>query len=552
MRKEEPELTAVYLTALAIVFAASLPYLYGYRLEGTNPGHAWYSGFGFGVLDNCVYASWLQQVKDGAFFERNLFTTEAQSGLTFNVYYLAAGSLMRALGLSQRFFFQAARVGLGVALLRAVWWLISLLVTDRRARWLSFLCVGLSSGLGWLAAAFGGAWSGTDLWQPEGFTFLSLYWSPQFLTPLLLMVGVVGWLIVAERERSWRPAVYAGLCGLLLANIHGYDLVPLAASWGAFLLWRRRGDASSWSRALLAAAIASPAAAYMLYILRADPVFAKRVAVLTLSPGLHAYLLGYGLTLALAVYAAARPARSDRLLHKDARALLVAWAVMSLAVAYLPVPFQRKLIMGVHLPISILAGVAIAGLLSERKGAAWTAGALACVLALVPSNLLFLLRDAKTLKANGAPGSIRPYLRDGEVKALRWVREHGAAGAALQPIPWLAESEGGRVAVTDISLALYAPGLTGRPVHCGHMGETPDFQEKLLSWARFALPGETDASRRDWLRRSKVRYLIFSQKHDGELPIFGLFRRPPPYLRRIKEASSPDADVFEVVIEPDR
>src|SRR5206468_3459306 len=111
----------------------------------------------------------------------------------FNLFFLALGWLSALLHVPPTVMYQAARVVLGVALLRAVWWLLEMWLADPRARRAAFLCVCFSAGLGWMP----GLWEQgilrgpADTWQPEAVTFLSLYLFPLFVVSLLLMVGVI-------------------------------------------------------------------------------------------------------------------------------------------------------------------------------------------------------------------------------------------------------------------------------------------------------------------------------------------------------------------------
>jgi hypothetical protein len=521
------------LAGAGVLLLSSLPYLRGWSLAGSDASHAWYSGLPRqNVADNAVYWAWLRAAADGAVVEENRFTTQPQSGLKVNVYYAAAGRVARALGLGPRAFFHVSRLFWGALLLAALWRLASLLLEGERARWLGWLCVCLSSGLGWAweLLAPGARPRPTDLWQIEGFTFLSLYWSPHFLFPLLLMIGIVCALVEAERRRSYGWAAAAGLLGLVLADVHTYDLVPLGFAWALYLGARAaregRFDPWAWRPALLAAALTLPGAAYMAWVLRQDAVFAARAAVLTVSPPLYAIVVGYGATLALAVVGLGRA--------RGAALLLGYWALGSVLAAYLPVPFQRKLLMGVHVPLGLLAG---AGLDALTRGRLAPAAALA---ALFASNALFLVREARGLARNAGP--IRAYLREEERQALAWLERHAAPGDAAQPLPWVSETAPGRIEIVDTTLAHFVPGLAGLRVDCGHFGETPSYRERLYGWARLGLPGAPDRLRLAWLRQSGVRWLVVSQP-EGEGAPFAPARERPRWLRPVPEAPG----VYEVL-----
>jgi hypothetical protein len=544
-----------------------LPYLFGWSLQGLQPSRGWFSWLGYNLDDSCVYLSWMRQASDGSFFQRNLFTTDPQTGRQFNLFFFALGSLARWTGLPLLLVYHASRILLGAAFLRAVWWLLEMLVRDSRARLAAFLLVCFSAGLGWLPGLWQplGNAGPTDIWQPEAVTFLSLYLNPLFVVSLLLMVGVIGWMLVAERTRQARYALAAGLCGLLLGNIHTYDIITLMAVWGGYLAAKsaaeRRLDAGAWGRALTAGGLSAISSGYMFYLVRTEEVFARRVAVETLSPAPTMYLLGFGLLVPLAVYGAIRGRSENRedaaVLEPSARLFLIVWAVMNLAVAYLPVPFQRKMIMGLHLPLAILAGAGLALLLSrirQRRGRALALAAVTLLCSL--TNLRALLRDAESFQVNRAQSQIqRPYLYAGEAKALDWLRRNAPPGAPIQPLPWIVLTPNRQVGLMDTTLAALAPGWTGRPVNAGHWGETPSFGETMGRWRDFLLPNATDELRRQLLRQTGVRYLIFSQRRPETADemttrlLLAPFREGlPAYLRPVPEASSEDAEVLEVLL----
>ncbi len=553
---------AVFAMALTL-----LPYLAGKFLEGAHPSLARFLWLGYNLDDSSVYLSWMRQAADGHFYQRNLFTTESQLGHQFNAFFLLLGNIARFGHLPLILVYHLARLALGLAFLRSVWWLSELVLSDHRARRWAYLLVCFSAGLGWIPGIWrqDGASSPVDVWQPEAITFLSLYQSPLFLVSMLLMVGVLGWMLVAERERRMRYAVFAGLCGLILGNVHTYDVITLISVWTAYLLVRaaqqRRFDAQSWLRGIVAGGLACVSSAQMLYLVRADDAFGKRVAVETLSPPFMHYVLGYGLLVPLAIFGARRlilDARSRSAAEpvQDTASgplFLIVWAVVNVAVAYLPVAFQRKMLMGAHLPIAMLAGVALVQLAPALRplGRFATVGVVGL---LSLTNWRFLARDIHNFQSNsGQSGIQRPYLYQGEIAALEWIREHTPEGTRVQPLPWIRIDAANKVSFIDTTVACLTPGLTGRPVNAGHWGETPNFGETMGRWRTFVLPNTTDEARRQLLEQTGVRYLVFSQKRpetnggDGANQLVGAFLGDlPPYLKRVPEACNSEADVIEV------
>ncbi len=556
----------------------TLPYVAGHAMAGARPALGWFSGFTFNVADSCVYLSWIRQAAEGHILQGNLFTTESQRGWPVNVFFVALGTVARVTHLPLSAIYHLARIVSGLTFLRIVWWLLGLLLVSERARRAAFLVICLSAGLGWVPGLWErGSTGPVDVWQPESVTFLSLYMFPLFLVALSLMLGFIGWLWVAEHRRSTRHAVYAGLCGLLLGNVHTYDVITVTAIWWGYLVVRatidRRIEAASWGRALIASGLAALSTGYTAYLVAVEPVFARRMAVPTASPSAGWYLLGYGLVLALAVAGAFVPADVEVFRYRspgpratrNPRLLLVVWAVVNLGVAYLPLPFQRKMIMGEHVALGILAGIGLcwlAGLISApMEGHVGTRSVRYAVLfgaaLLLPlTNIRVLGRDVESLTRNEPP--VRSFLYAGEVSALDWISRHAPDGAPVQPLPWIVPGPDGRAAFFDYSVACFTPALTGHPVNAGHWGETPDFFDAMRRWARFMEPGAPEASRLAQLRGSGVQYVLFSQKrdesHEGatERALLATFReRRPRFLRLIDEASNADADVYMVEITPE-
>ena len=535
------------------------PYLFAYSLTGINRQFGWFSWLGYNLDDGAVYLSWIRQAADGHFFQRNLFTTEPQPTGQFNLFFLALGLLSRVTTLDPIAVWHIARIALGFWFLYAVYRLIERLLPDDRSQKSAFLLVCFSAGLGWIPGLWKelGQDAPVDVWQPEAITFLSLYLNPLFIASQLLMVGFLTELLDSERTGSVKAAGFAGFCGFLLGNIHGYDVITLAVIWTLYRTVRILQERGIRLEVLIQAAAAFvPAflsAGYQYYLLRSNPVFAARVNVETLSPPLAQYLMGYGLLVLLAIGGAwlswRRASTGDRPATTHSLNLsltfLISWAIANLAAAYLPVPFQRKMVMGLHLPICMLAGAGVGIWLSRLRERDWRVALVVIVGVAFVTNARFQLRDAEFFQANLGQSLIqRPFLMAGERKALEWLREHAKPGTPIQPLPWIPVGGAGRL---DTTMATFAPGLTGLPVAAGHWGETPAFGDAIREWNRFTLglPVETAA---ELLRRTGVRYITFSQKLEPSRDIPAAYTEASnPLLRRIPEASNADAEVFEVL-----
>ncbi len=570
------------VTASIAMAITLIPYLVGF---GMSRGRQ-FMWLGYNLDDSCVYLSWMRQSADGATRTLNLFTTDRQHGLVPNLLFWVLGRTAALTHLPLIWIYHLSRVTFGIALIIATWQFIRLVVRSVKARFLALCFVCFSAGLGWLVNPLVGPFS-IDLWQPEATTYLSLFLSPLFCFSLLLQVVTVAMLVIGVRTGRTRFAVGAGVFGCVLGLTHTYDVLTMAAVWAAYLVVstilgaRRqlgmRRIALPWIQGLVAGLITLPSVAFMAYELKTETIFLQRANVETLSPAFVWVLLGYGLTLVFAVLGAAMCRGDEAKLEREgrenpwyfddgSRVLLIVWAIVNVAVAYIPLPFQRKLLQGAHIPIALLAGIGAAWVWS-RIGARATNSrfalyALATTLLLCPSNILFMGRDVANYARGISQTQLhRTYLQPGEIAALEWIKNNSTPGAAVQPLPWLGRTNpdaGNQIFTKDAALMCFTPGLVDRPVYCGHWGETPRYREKLSDLALFSSssPRWDEAKRFEFLRSMHVRYLVFSQKHaddtseagadatDSLLPRFRGRLPLPEYLKL--RYSNADADVYEV------
>jgi hypothetical protein len=563
---------------LLTLFLTSLPYLLGYSI--TPPGMK-FIGTAYNIDDYCNYLSWLRQTMDGHFFLRSLFTTDPQKGLEFNIFFWLLGRLAHSLHLSPQAALQIARVGGGLTLLVLVYRFYRFVLPTNPPAYLTafgFAC--LSSGFGWVSWAH---WhdknlpgSPVDAWQPEAYTFLILYTSALMTVSTVLILGALYALLLGEQTGKWRYPVIAGVCGAILGNMHSYDVLHLSAAWGLFLIvWtvlkRGRGVARSWARAILALGLTLPTTVYQYLVFQHETVFRQRANVPTLSPALWHYVLGYGLVFVLAFIAVlcllfplGVLTRLRGILHTDSlkikkqqefefnvdstiepsRSVLfvICWAVAGLAVIYLPVAFQRKMLMGEHIPLCLLAGWA-SGLFvnSDVFFRAWrnkqktfprgkirtrpyTLALL--VLLSAPSNLLFLTRDMTHLENNRSETLQLPFLSDTLIDTFHWLAANTPPDAAVVGSP---------------PLCAYLPGYADRAVWAGHWAETPHYGQKIQEYSRFSDSEMPDAARRQFLVSTKAQYLLYPNdvsggyvtKHGEQRQFADLVHQTPQYLTSV-------------------
>ncbi|MBI5832934.1 MAG: hypothetical protein HZB16_11605 [Armatimonadetes bacterium] len=557
--------------AVAIAVLTSLPYLwalitqkYGYQ----------YLGFVYNPDEPNVHLSWIRQAQEGALFFRNEFTSEPHVGRFFNLFMLALGRLAALAHTTPYAVWAAARVVAAIALCLAIYAAMVPLTRSVRLRRQGVVLVALSAGLGWLVVAWGLGIDAVDVEpnrvMPEAITFLSLYLNPLFTSSMLLLLGAMLLGADALRRERWLPAVGAGLLGLLLANVHTYDVIPLCLVLTAWLIDLSVRDGWRWRRfglLVVVLALLGPAVVYQAHLIHGDPLYAAKANTVTATPPLLAMLLSYGLLLPLAVVGARRTLR----MRLEAGRFLCYWAVLHFACIYLPAtlfPFQRKMIEGFHLPLALLAtlgvrqtarwlahGVAWQATAPQMRkyGRAWpvladmAARRLAwqkplttlILAALMPSNLLFVLSTLDNVRTNNQEKIsvlMPPFsLPQTDLAALAWLKRNSERDSVVLCMPLVGN---------------YVPALIGRTVYVGHWAETINYGTKLNEFAAFMKGDGSADDKTAWLRENRIAYLFMGTYEtawtDGQHPQLPVLERVYPPEGKLAALELPPVQIFRV------
>jgi len=506
----------VALVTLALVAASNLPYLIAWAV---TPDGAHFTGLIFNPQDGNSYMAKMRQGLTGSWLFRLPYTPEPHNGAPVYVFYLALGHVARWTGLSLIVVYHAARMAGGVAMLLAFYGLASRLSDDVGERRAMFLLAALGSGLGWLVGLLGIVTA--DLWVPEAFPAYALLANAHFPLAMGLMVGMVvcGLQAISGRKRRSREAgkqVSRGaeeqgskgakkqeagskewLWGLgmvaaavALGVIQPFGLVAVFGGQGVMLVARAVRErrvpwrAVAWMAGAGAAALPYPL--YAQWAIRADPVLAAWNAQnVTPSPPLWDWALSYGLVLALAVLGIAFAVRRG----SDGDWLLLGWVGVTLVGMYLPLSLQRRLSLGLGVPLGLLAGTGWWRAVRPRVYArrrAFVQGLVVAFCALTP---VFLMLGTP-LSPAGRPWF---YLSRGEWAALEWLRDEGHPDAVVLCAP---------------QTGLFVPAWAGQRVVYGHPFETVDAERRKAQveayWAGEMSPAEREA----FLRENRVGYVL--------------------------------------------
>ena len=495
-----PELRWAMAAAAAIVALSCFPYLFGWWLR---PGD--FMGHVYNADDPAVHLAWMRQAAEGRWLFVDRFTSEPQQPQFFHLFFLVLGRIAGLFGGSYAALitvYHLARVVIGWLLLVSGYLCAAYQYPQLAIRRVALLVAGLSSGLGWWLNWLRGpgAYScdfAEGLIMPEAITFLSLYIFPLFVAGMLLIVWFYLLLLRAFDTGSVRLALGAGAAGLVLGQIHTYDILPLYAVVAVYVVaiaaQRRAVPVREMKMAAIAVATSLPAPVYQYLVFQTNPIFRDKALTQTLSPGVGQYALTFGLVLAAACVGV------DALARRENRRgwFLVVWALVTVAMAYAPVSFQRKMIEGAHIPLAILAAAGLVALAGERTRVQAVLVGLFLLLT-IPSNLAVMAESQRRLMDNNSKGIssfLPPYYLDRDERgALDWLAAH----AGRQDI----------VLSTPI-VGAYMPPYCGVLTYVSHWAETADLPRKLNELRGFLQGFTSHEWRIGFLRDQRIRYVYF-------------------------------------------
>lgn len=452
-----PALAEWYLVltvGLLIVALASVPYLMAYAV----PSDHVFAGVLLNPVDGNTYFAKMRQGLRGDWLFTLPYTAEPGPGVFLFTYYLFLGHLSRWTGASLDLVYHTARILGGLALLVAAYAIVARFFDTRRSRLVVWMFYALGSGLGWLAVPLGGF--PPDLWVAEAIPFLSVFANPHFglATALLLLLVLLTVPGLAAPSPGWPRLAAVGLLTTLLALVLPIALLNVGLLLaGVFVWWLATHRPVTWARWVptwSAGAVFSIAAlpwvihAYSLTI--THPVLAQWNAQnLTPSPSLWETALAGGALLLLAVPGAWKSIRT----RAPQDILVLLWLGSGVLALYAPFALQRRLALGLWMPLALLAGTGLRGVVWPQlptRWRPWLAASLA--LALLPSNILVL---AATLSAVAARDPAI-FMSSDQAQGMAWLQMH--AGRALVSAP--------------PTIGLWIPARTDARVIYGHPFET--------------------------------------------------------------------------------
>lgn len=522
---------ATVIGALAVAVAL-VPYVTGY-LSG---GQDWeFGGVVMNFEDSHGYLAKMNQGAAGNLTYQIPFTSENHDGAFVGGFFLALGWICALTGLPVTWMWHISRIVFGFTLLLSSYLFIALYLEDVRQRLVAYVLVCFSAGFGWVVLLTGRfsilGFDLIDFKMPEAHIFFTLVTFPHFAAGATLLLVTFILTLLFHKTRRWRYASLAAAASFLLAIVHPYDLLVAAGTLGLWLLaivWReRRLPVREIVGLVILGLAALPPLLYYLYIFSTNPAFGSWASQ-SGSPSPHPlhYLIGYGPLLILGLPAMVQEAR-----RVDTQRLLpLLWVVVVALLLYAPLKQQRRMVEGVHVPLSLLAGVGLYGYYLPRlEGSA-------------------LVRKLVTLRRSAySPRRMRSFIVFLAIvltiPSNLYILASLAATAVMHPYPFFHESAeneavewlGINTRPSDTVLAAYGtgsyiPSRLNHRVFAGYWAETAHFEAKMEMIDRFFQPNTSDPWRRELLKEYAIAYIFYGPR---EAVLGGFDPSQSPYLSAV-------------------
>jgi len=529
--------------AILVLAISCLPYVLGYGF--TPPGWG-FSGFIINAEDSNTYLAAMQQGAQGAWRFRLLYTPEEHPGAFLYLFYLLLGHLSALTGLSLILIYHLARLFCGLALLMVAYFFIAFFIRRRAVRWIAYLLVCFSSGLGWLVLLINatppGGISPIDFWLMDAYTFFSVLLFPHFSLAMASLLAVFIASLLYFRAGRTRCLLGAGVALWVLFLVNPKILPVVAAALAGhwvllFGLRRTLPWCEMWGPIVLGSSL-TPWLAYYGYVLISNPVLGLLIKQdITLSPPPLYYLLGYGLVFLLAIGGAIHVAKQRR----ERGIFLLAWPLAAIVTLYLPFQTQRRMITGLHVPLCILASLGLFKYVLPTVYRSRVSRAISRTLSYDRRRLrLFILN---LIVVTTFPSSLY-LLASASLAALQGHPTLFHTEAENQAIDWLAEnSQPTDTILCSYWVGNYIPARIGHRVFWGHWNLTLDFVSKRRLVEAF-FQGETDdAARQELLQAYGIAYLFYGPQ---ERALGDFNPEDKPYL--MKTFSNSKVSIYRVVI----
>ncbi|GEM_PF-4321594 len=500
----------------------NIPHLFAYLKTSENYT---FIGINGGFPDANSYFAKIEQGKEGKWLYEDRFTSEEHQGAFINNFYVFLGHLARIFNLTGVAIFHTARIFCAIILFFAIYLLSGLFFPSSRWRFFVITLSLLPLGFGWIPRLLRLSFNLPDVYLGEGNNFLSLILFPHFTGAVALMILAFYCTIKALNVKKWlKWSILGGLSILGVILMHPYNVIVIGITLVIFLflltIKLKKIPFGEILKIGTMGIIPLPLFLYNFYVFKYQQVFKQWTEANNCPVGpLPIYFLGFGISGFLAVIGIIQ---KFRIKTETKYQILSLWAIVNFFAILLPLGFQRKLIEGAEIPITILGGFGLIWIISKIKKRRWKIIIVALVIVLSSLSIIPIEKDyARAITTQ----SREIYLDRYEKQAFDWLKQNYGR---KHPLVLSKDFRGG-----------YLVWMTGMKVYLGHWTETISFFDGKIDKVNQFMDGQMDRKKMlDFLSKNKID-LIYSGPDEK-------FNPPESLLGLTKVFENPTIRIFKV------
>lgn len=476
-------------SAIAIMALASLPLWVGHASETSD---ILFRGTFFDEADYAVHLSMMQSGRMGDWMYQMRFTEEPHQPTFLRMFYIMLGHVSRWAGLDLVTTFQIARWLFGSTAIYTIYLLCQKLFNNINHVRAAFFLAVLGAGAGWFQLLLGiplTPISPIDFWLIDAYVFFSISLFPSFSFSLTLMVWALKlFLDYLETGRS-KTIFLVSLLAVIsqTTNPISFMVVDIAFAGAVFTSWwKNQKIEPRHIAALVMIALAQlPLLIYNFLILSRAPFWSLFTTQNeTLSPPPVFYIWGFAPFWLFAFYGIFLALREQN----PKMLAMTVWVAAGFSLAYLPVAIQRRFILGITIPLAILAINGLGKLLHQLFKSTKRENLILFSYILLASISTVYLSLGSSLFLKTTPTN-KFYPHDLE-NALIWLDK------TARPNDFV---------LADISTSQIVAQRTQLKVFVGHEIETLYFSEKKLEMEAFYKGNPSP----NWLTHTKIQWVIY-------------------------------------------
>jgi hypothetical protein len=462
---EMRELYFLLLFSIGILLIVNIPYLLG--VLNSNE-HLTFTGAIFAIEDTLSYFAKMNQGASGQWTYTLAFSSEPHVGKPIFIYYLFLGHLANIFKLSIPITYHLSRLINGLIFLFSLYFFLKLQIKSKRETFFIFTLCSFSSGIGWILALFGNYLS-SDLTIPESNTFMTLFHAPHMILSQALIL--ILWILFLSNPVNphHKGLILPGiiLTETLLSLIQPFINFNVFGTTGLYMLLQWI-ETKSFPRPLFKKLSAAIIAAIFPTLLTLISIQSSSILKIwsnqniCRSPSPIYYITGYGILLILALPQFKQMSANSTSWHK----FILSWLPITIIGIYFPIDLQRRLSMGLHLPIAIAAGLCICRIATQIKWKEKTfVKPLYLFLTLPTTCFMLILLSSGVYSQNE-----KIFISSAEKQSFQWLN---------------IEADKGQIVFTDPEIGIKIPAFTQLRSFAGHGFETINLSEKEVILEKF-------------------------------------------------------------------